>query len=71
MVDPISDDLILKRIVQQLRQGNIESRILEIVQQGFDNELDKNHILLARPEKLRLFQQSVKTILSEMLAKLN
>jgi len=54
-----------------LRQGSIESQILEIVQQGFDKELDKNHILISRPEKLRLFQQSVKTILTDMLAKLN
>ena len=71
MVNPISDYDLSKRIVQRLRQGSIESQILEIVQQGFDKELDKNHILLSRPEKLRLFQQSVKTILTDMLAKLN
>jgi hypothetical protein len=68
MVYPDSDFDLSKRITQQLRQGNIESQILEIIQQGFDKILDKEHILLSRPEKACLFRQSIKVILTDMLA---
>jgi hypothetical protein len=70
MVYPDSDFDLSKRITQQLRQGNIESQILEIIQQGFDKILDKEHILLSRPEKARLFRQSIKVMLTDMLAKI-
>ena len=62
MVNPISENDLSKRITQRLRQGNIESLILEIIQQGFEKELDKDHILLSLPEKVRLFHQSIKAI---------
>jgi hypothetical protein len=70
MENSIPDYDISKRITQRLRQGNIESQILEIIQQGFEKELDKENILLSCPEKVRLFRQSVKVMWTDMIAKI-
>jgi hypothetical protein len=68
---PVPDSEISKRITQRLRQGNIESQILEIIQQAFEKVFDKEHILLSRPEKVRLLRQSIIAILTDMLAKID
>jgi hypothetical protein len=68
MINPTSEYDLSKRITQRLRQANIESQILEIIDRVYKEVLDKEHILLARPEKARLYFQSVKTILRDMLA---
>ncbi len=70
MESPISDFDLSTRITQRLRQGNIESQLLEIIQQGFEKVWAQERLLLSRPEKARLFRQSEKAILTGMLAKI-
>lgn len=67
MINPAFEYDLSKRIVQRLRQANIEMQILEIIERVYREELVKENILLASPEKARLYFQSVKTILTDML----
>ena len=48
----------------------MNNQILEILQQAVEKEFDKNHILLSRPEKIRLHRQVAKAVLADMLAKI-
>ena len=62
---------LLKRITQQVQQKKVDDQMLAIMQQVFENELDKENIVLSRPERVRLFRQVTKAILTDMLGKLN
>jgi hypothetical protein len=62
---------LLKRITQRVQQAKVDNQILEIVQQVVEKELDQQKIVLSRPERVRLFRQVTKTVLTELLAKLD
>ncbi len=57
-------------MIQRIRQANVKSQIMESVKGVYERELDKNHIILSRLEKERLFRQSVLAILTDMLAEI-
>ncbi len=61
---------LVKRITQRLQQGGVNNQILEILQQAVEKEFDKNHILLSRPGKIRLYRLVTKAVLTDMLAKI-
>ena len=62
---------LLKRITNRVQQKKVEDQILVIMQQVFENELDKENIVLSRPERVRLFRQVTKAVLTDMLGKLD
>ena len=62
---------LLKRMTQRVQQQNIDDRLLEILQQAFENELEIGSIVLTRPERVRLFRQVAKAILTDILGKLD
>ncbi len=62
---------LLKRITQQVQQKKVDDQMLTIMQKVFENELDKENIVLSRPERVRLFRQVTKAILTDMLGKLD
>jgi hypothetical protein len=68
---PNHDADISKRMTQRLREGKIDQQILEILQQGFEEELGKERIILSRPEKARLFRQSIQAILTDLLTEID
>jgi hypothetical protein len=59
---------LLKRITQRVQQAKIDNQILESVQQVVEKELNQQKIVLSRPERLRLFRQVKKTVLTDLLA---
>jgi hypothetical protein len=61
---------LLKRITQHVQQTKVDSQILEIMQQTVEKELDQQKIVLSHPERVRLFRQVTKAVLTELLAKL-
>ena len=65
---PNSDPL--KRMTQRMQQRKVDSQVLEILQQVFEKELEQENILLSRPERIRLFRQTAKVVLTDMLAKI-
>ena len=69
--DPGSYLDLLKRITQQMQQKKVDEQLLQIVQQAFEKELDSKHIVLSRPEMVRLYQQVAKSILTETLEKID
>ena len=62
---------LLKRITQGVQQKKVDDQILVIMQQVFENELAKENIVLSRPERVRLFRQVTKAVLTDMLGKLD
>ena len=67
--DPFPD--LLHRMTQRLQEEKVDNQILEILQQAFDTIFDQNHILLSRPERIRLFRQASKSVLTDVLEKLD
>jgi HD-GYP domain-containing protein (c-di-GMP phosphodiesterase class II) len=66
-----SFDDLLKRMTQRARQIKVDQQILELLQQVFERELEKENALLSRPERTRLFQQIAQTLLTDALEKLD
>jgi hypothetical protein len=62
---------LLKRITQKVQQKKVDDKMLVIMQQVFENELDKENIVLAQPERVRLFRQVTKAVLTDMFRKLD
>lgn len=60
-----SYDLLLSILRQQMRDQDVEGKILELLQSGFEKALTVESAVLARPERERLFQ----TITGEVLKK--
>ena len=65
-----SDDL-LKRMSQQAQQDGVGNQIFEILKQFFEKELGKENRPLSRPERLRLLEQVIKMILTDVLGKVD
>ena len=68
---PGSYDDVLQRMTRRAQQNKVDTRILELLQQVFEIELGKENIVLSRPERVRLFQQVSKAILSDVLGKVD
>ena len=62
---------LLKRITQRVQQAKVDNQILEILQRVFEKELDQQKVVLSRPERVRLFHQVTKAVLTDLLAKLD
>lgn len=60
---------LLKRMTRRVQNG-AEDRIISILQQTFENALAAENVLLARPERVRLFHQVSKAVLNEAVAKI-
>lgn len=61
---------LLKRITQRVQQKKIDDQILEVVQQAFEIELNRESIIFSRSERVRLFRQVAKTVLTDALGKI-
>ena len=66
-----SYDDLLKLIIQHAQQNEIDNQIVEIFKQFFEKELSKENRLFSRPERTHLFQQVTKTILADVLGKID
>ena len=64
-----SYDDLLKLMTRHAQQNKVDNQILEILQQFFEKELGKEQMVLSRPERVRLFRQITKTVLTDMLGK--
>jgi len=62
---------LLKGITQRVKQEKAEDQILGLLQQAVEKELNQQHIVLSKPERVRLFHQVTKAILNDVLAKVN
>jgi len=60
-----------KRMLQNVQAVKIEDQIFQVVQNAFENAMQKENIVLSRPERKRLFAQILKSVLEEMARKLD
>ena len=60
-----------KRMLQNVQAAKIDDQIFQAVQNAFENALQKENIVLSRPERKRLFAQILKSVLEEMVKKLD
>jgi hypothetical protein len=65
-----SYDDLLKRMTRRVQQNKVDDQILEILQQVFEKEFNKESVMLSRHERVRLFQQVTKAILTDVLGKI-
>ena len=66
-----SYDDLLKLMTRHAQQNEIDNQIFEILKQFFEKELGKENRAFSRPERIRLFQQVTKTILTDVLRKID
>ncbi len=66
-----SYDDLLKLMIQNAQQAELDNQILQIVEQFFEKELSKESRPFSRPERTRLFQQVTKAIFADVLGKID
>lgn len=69
-IPPDSFD-IKKRIMKKMLSAQVNDQIFEAAQKAFEKALSAENIVLSLPEKQRLLREILKSILTDMLAKLN
>jgi hypothetical protein len=60
-----------KNVIRQMKSAKIQHQILEAVQHAYEDALAQNNIILSRAERKRLFTQVTKTLLEDLLQKLD
>jgi hypothetical protein len=61
---------IQKKMIQRVREANLDEKILDILKAKFEEELAQRNIMLGRPERNRLFRDVAKSVLEDVLGKL-
>lgn len=59
-----------KRTLQKVQASGVYDQIFQAVQNAFEDALGKEHILLSRPERVRMFSQILRAVLEDMIQKL-
>jgi hypothetical protein len=60
-----------KRILQRVRSFRVNDQIFEVIQVAYEDALKEEHIVLSRPERKRMLSQIIKSVLEDMLKKLD
>ena len=68
--DPNSYLNLKERILLQVRSAGVNDRIFEVVTKAFEEALEKENVMLSRPERKRLLAQVLQQVLNDMLKKL-
>ena len=68
---PFSYVNLQKRMLQKVQAAKVSDQIFLIVQNAFENALQKENVALSRPERKRLFSQILKSVLQDMVNKLD
>lgn len=66
-----SYDEVFRRMTRRMQQERVDLKLLESLAQVFETELDRANVTLSRPERLRLFQQVSRVILTDALGKID
>jgi hypothetical protein len=60
-----------KRMLQNVQAAKVDDQIFQVVQKAFENALQKENVVLSRPERKHLFAQILKSVLEDMVRKLD
>lgn len=61
---------IKKRIIQSMQSAQVNDHIFDAAAKAFEKALNSENIVLARSEKHRLLGEILKSVLTDMLTKL-
>ena len=79
MLNPFGPDLdpglssyvnLKKRTLQKVQGLKVNDQIFQVVQNAFERALNTENILLSRPERKVLFLQILKSVLEDMIGKI-
>jgi hypothetical protein len=60
---------LLQRLTRRVLQTGVDDRIVELLQQAFESQLEREGVVLSRPERVRLYRQISKSVLTEVLGR--
>jgi hypothetical protein len=60
-----------KRMLQRVQSFKVDDQIFEVVQVAYEDALNKENIVLSRPERVRMFSQILRSVLEDMIKKLD
>lgn len=60
-----------QRVLKNVQAAKLEDQIFQIVQNAFESALNKENVMLSRPERKRLFSQILLAVLNDMAGKLD
>ena len=60
-----------KRMLQRVQSFKVKDQIFEVIQVAYEDALQEEHIILSRPERKRMLSQILKSVLEDMLKKLD
>lgn len=60
-----------QRLLKKVQAAKLEDQIFQIVQNAFEDALNRENVLLSRPERKRLFSQILLAVLTDMAGKLD
>jgi uncharacterized membrane protein YheB (UPF0754 family) len=67
--DPYFD--LQKRILQKVQDAQVNDQIFEVVQKAYEDTLKTENIVLLRQDRKRLLAQILKSVLGDMIKKLD
>ena len=59
-----------QRTLQKVRASEVNDQIFQVVQNAFEQALNPENIVLSRPERKVLFLQILKSVLEDMIGKI-
>lgn len=62
---------VLKRLQDRLHTDGLDQQILAVLKRAFEQEFSQEHVLLARPDRVRLYRDVGRAVLTSALAKLD
>ena len=60
-----------KRMLQRIQSFKVNAQILEVIQVAYEDALKEEHLILSSPERKRMLSRISKSILEDMLEKLD
>ena len=60
-----------KRMLQKVQDAKVDDHIFEIVQMAYEKALTAENIILSRTERKRLLSQILRSVLEDMLKKMD
>lgn len=70
--DPLPSYVNLKkRMLQNVKAAKVNDQIFQVVQKAYEEALRMENVVLSRPERERLLSQILKSVLEDMIKKLD
>ena len=60
-----------KRMLQNVKAAKVNDQIFQVVQKAYEQALRMENVVLSRPERERLLSQILKSVLEDMIKKLD